>query len=75
MKGFIRNSEGNALSFINIENHQNRFKTISNKFGAFKIIVNLGDSIEFHAIGYQSLGFVVNCVFVLYSSAPFYEIL
>jgi hypothetical protein len=59
MKGFIRNSEGNALSFINIENHQNRFKTISNKFGAFKIIVNLGDSIEFHAIGYQSLGFVV----------------
>lgn len=59
IKGFTRNSEGNTLNYINIENHQTRLKTISNKFGAFKILVNLGDSIEFHAIGYQSFVFVV----------------
>ncbi len=54
MKGFIRNSEGNTLSYINIENLKKHSKTISNKFGAFRIQVNLGDSIEFHAIGYQN---------------------
>ncbi len=54
VKGFVKNKNGTILSHINIENTNSKKRSFSNQYGAFKLEVQVGDTLVFSSIGYDN---------------------
>ena len=60
LRGFIKNQNDLPISYINIENTNSKSRTISNQYGAFKLKVEIGDTLLFSSIGYENYLLKIN---------------
>ena len=67
LKGFVRNSEKQTLSFTIIFNLNTQKSITANEFGAFQLMASIGDSLFVSRLAYKTDTFIV-------SKAIFYEI-
>jgi len=68
LKGFVKNNEGQTLSFTLIYNINSQQTFSANQYGAFVLEANIGDSLVLSRMSYQTDTFVV-------SKAIYYEII
>lgn len=66
LKGFVKNNEGQTLSFTLIYNSNSQQTFSANQYGAFVLEANIGDSLVLSRMSYQTETFVV-------SKAIYYE--
>lgn len=66
LKGFVKNNEGQILSFTLIYNSNSQQTFSANQYGAFVLEANIGDSLVVSRMSYQTDTFVV-------SKAVYYE--
>ena len=66
LKGFVKNNEGQTLSFTLIYNINSQQTFSANQYGAFVLEANIGDSLVLSRMSYQTDTFVV-------SKAIYYE--
>ncbi len=66
LKGFVKNNEGQTLSFTLIYNSNSHQTYSANQYGAFVLEANIGDSLVLSRMSYQTETFVV-------SKAIYYE--
>jgi cytochrome c oxidase subunit IV len=66
IKGFVKNNEGQTLSFTLIYNSNSHQTFSANQYGAFVVEANIGDSLVLSRMSYQTDTFVV-------SKAVYYE--
>ena len=66
LKGFVKNNEGQTLSFTLIYNSNSHQTFSANQYGAFVVEANVGDSLVLSRMSYQTDTFVV-------SKAVYYE--
>ena len=67
LKGFVRNSEKQTLSFTIIFNLNTQKSITANEFGAFQLMASIGDSLLVSRLAYKTDTFIV-------TKAIFYEI-
>jgi len=67
LKGFVRNSENQTLSFTTIYNIQTNQTIAANEHGAFTISASIGDSLILSRLSYQTDTFIITKAF-------FYEV-
>jgi hypothetical protein len=54
LRGFVLANDTTTIPLANIENTSNRKRYITNRFGAFGLLVNIDDTLVFSVIGYQN---------------------
>jgi hypothetical protein len=67
LKGFVRNSEKQTLSFTIIFNLNSKTSITANEFGAFQLMASIGDSLLVSRLAYKTDIFII-------TKAIFYEI-
>jgi hypothetical protein len=68
LKGFVKNNEGQTLSFTLIYNSNSQQNFSANQYGAFVLEANIGDSLMVSRMNYQTDTFVI-------SRAVYFEIM